>query len=73
MEKPAHPTETQEEEAHYFAMALLMPDYLLKMRVHEVLSLTHEADEKRIKVLAKEFAVSREMMTARLIDLKLLK
>ena len=70
--KPGISTDKEEEEAHYFAMCLIMPEYLLRPRVHEGLSLANDHDEKRIKVLAQEFAVTREMMTARLIDLKLL-
>lgn len=66
------PTSAQEAEAHAFSLALLMPDYLLKMRVQAALTLRLESDEKRIVALAKEYNVSREMMTARLIDLKLL-
>ena len=42
MENAGIPTESQEEDAHWFAMALLMPDYLLNLRVPDVLFLAHE-------------------------------
>lgn len=65
-------TPKQEEEAHYFAMVLLMPENLLRMCVPHTLHLSNALDTVEVKNLAKRFEVERELMTARLLDLKLL-
>jgi len=69
--KPTH-TAAQEEEAHCFAMALLMPETLLRACVPHTLRLSNALDTVEVKHLATRFEVERELMTARLLDLGLL-
>ncbi len=65
-------TQAQEDEAHYFAMVLLMPENLLRACVPYTLRLSNALDTVEVKNLAKRFQVERELMTARLLELRLL-
>lgn len=72
--------EMQEEEANLFAVALLMPEFMLQRSVAEALrnrepkrsQLFVIDDGEVVRDLAKRYQVSREMMTVRLVDLDLL-
>ncbi|MBV5348888.1 ImmA/IrrE family metallo-endopeptidase [bacterium] len=63
------PEQKRELEANQFAMALLMPEEMLKKEVKKLSGVTFE---EAVKVLAKKFYVTRERMAARLGDLNLI-
>ncbi len=60
-----------EDEANYFAMCLLMPDFLVREEVKKVV--WDYGNDDAIKSLSKTFEVSITAMTVRLSQLKLLK
>lgn len=62
----------KEIEANAFAAELLMPEELIREQVSEPLHLSFEAEERKIRELAKRFRVSRPAMTFRLLNLDLL-
>lgn len=63
----------QEIQANSFAAALLMPQMLLKKKIHELKDdLFLFTDEEIIDSLSKTFKVSSTAMTYRLINLKLI-
>jgi Zn-dependent peptidase ImmA (M78 family) len=65
-------TDTQEIEANAFAAALLLPQPLLRERLHWHLEDVQITDEQLVERLAKDFRVSRQAMEFRLVNLGLL-
>lgn len=63
----------QEQQANAFAMALLMPEGLLRDELHS-LKFRHGTGNEDVilKSLAKKFQVSQTLMASRLIDLGML-
>lgn len=60
----------QELEANLFAMAILMPENLLRQELAKVTS--KATYEETISILANRFEVSKERMAARLTQLEIM-
>lgn len=58
--------EVEEKEANLFAMALLMPEDLVRQEVSKMNTPLDLCDDKSIKRLADKFKVSKALMAVRL-------
>jgi Zn-dependent peptidase ImmA (M78 family) len=66
-------SEDEEREANYFAAELLMPEKFVRPRMRELVAgRTIVSGEPLVEQLAGEFEVSKQAMTYRLVNLKLL-